>query len=111
MRQVQTAKRAMPPGAVALSAIKLPAGSLDAGASFLGFLEATADLKHPAVHLLRFRIFDLKVAPKAPAQEALNLLAAGIMFEVVDKTVISTQLGNGQGPFRHLAVTTVGQIN
>src|SRR2546428_13807810 len=101
----------MPPGAVALSAIQFPPGSLDAGASFLGFLEATADLKHPAVHLLRSRILDFEVAPKASAHEPLNLLAARIMFEVVDKTVISRQLGNGQRPFRHLAVTTVGKKN
>ena len=115
MRQIHSAKRAVPITAVALAAIQMIARRIDyllAAAFFAGgFVKQFADVHHARVHLISLGILDLKVAPKTARHELLYTFPLRMRFEFVYQIVVIGLLGNRHRPFGHLAVTGVGQID
>ena len=76
VRQVDAAERAVPVTAVALGTIQFrPCGVDEIGRGLRDVFqsrEPIADLEHPAIHLVGFRVLCAKIAPEAAAHESLS---------------------------------------
>ena len=68
-------------------------------------------MHHSRVHLTGLGVLGLEVPPETALHETLDLLEFFMRFKFVNDGIVLELLGDWQGPFRHLTIAAIRNVN